>query len=108
MAGTIVKEARLGGGMTTFTAGGGDEELAEVLTPELVPLRFRKIRMLVHEHGAIPGDGSCEETFVGHNSHVVVYAGWSVISTRDRWWGLFIYLSCATVSVCDGEEGGGH
>lgn len=57
MASTIVEKARLGGGMATFTAGGGDEELAEVLTPELIPLRFRKMRMLVHEDGAIPRDG---------------------------------------------------
>lgn len=73
MASTVVEEARLGGGMATFTAGIGDEELAEVLTPELIPLRLRKFRMLAHEEIPIPRDGLCKEDFVRHgDSHVCI------------------------------------
>lgn len=106
MASTAVEEAGFGGGMTTFTTGIGEEELAEVLTPELIPLRLRKFRMLAHEEIPIPRNSPCEEDFLAHRDSHVEYAIIDMVN-RDRVRYHYqrlvggVCLSRVTVSVCD-------
>lgn len=50
MASTIVEEVSVGSQITALTAcHEGREKPAQPENTELIPLRFRKIRMLVHE-----------------------------------------------------------
>lgn len=65
-----IQKSGVRGRMGNFAGGVGSgrrrQKLAETLTPELIAMRFRKTRVLIHKDIPKPKNNLCEDSIVSH------------------------------------------
>lgn len=69
----IVQIARVGCRVSTLVDGvgggcGSQKKLAEILSPELIALRFWKSSVMFHKRSPVPGNRPCKESIIGHGN----------------------------------------